>query len=357
MNDGLLSLIRIDKAYIAGDYNWTEVLRLAKEQSVIGVALAGTQRLPSDKWPPKVILFKWFSLTESIKKRNIRVNNVLISLISELQNLGIHPIVIKGQIVAQEYEQPLLRQSGDIDVFFDKADWSKVEQWLRDENINYSRSAAEKHIEIDYHGVSIELHYHLNAFSSSRVMAYWNGCFEENALERSRFVEIDGKPVRTLGITDTLVHLIVHVHHHLLTEGVGLRQLMDIALFIHNHFNDLDLNQLHKHLKGICHEKAFNAYMALLNKYVGLPKEQIPFKLNLKDYVYADKIMEEVWTGGNFGYKNNLKGVKAGLLHSLNTARLVIGHSIRFYYLTPSEARAYWWHKIFWRMKRKAHKQ
>jgi len=158
--------------------------------------------------------------------------------------------------------------------------------------------------------------------------------------------------IKTLGITDTLVHLMVHAHHHLLTEGVGLRQLMDMALFLNNHYDELDLSLLHQHIIGIGHEKAFNAYMALLNKYLGLPKEKIPFELDLQDYVYADKIMDEVWRGGNFGHKNNLKGVKPGLLHSLNTARLVIGHSIRFYRLAPAESRAYWWRKIFWRTKR-----
>jgi len=318
----------------------------------MGVALQGIQKLPKEQWPPRKLLLQWISCVESIKWQNEKVNTALKDLVTELEAQGVKPFVVKGQIVAQEYEEPLTRQSGDIDVFICKEDWENAERWMRKNNIAYSSYAAEKHIEFEYQGITVELHHHLNAFSNKRVMEYWQQEFEGKVVKRHRTVTVDDTAIKTLGITDTLVHLMVHAHHHLLTEGVGLRQLMDMALFLNNHFDELDLSLLHQHIIGIGHEKAFNAYMALLNKYLGLPKEKIPFELDLHDYVYADKIMDEVWRGGNFGHKNNLKGVKPGLLHSLNTAQLVIGHSIRFYHLAPAESRAYWWRKIFWRTRK-----
>lgn len=353
MNDQLLNLIRLNPTTSEGNYDWPAILKLAEEQSILGVTLKGVQKSHSEIWPPRKLLLQWFGFYNVIEQRNEKVNTILTKVIGELESRGIKPIVIKGQVVAQEYEDTLARQAGDIDIFFNKCDWIGVYKWLKEKNIVYSRSAAEKHIEIEYESVSLELHYHINVFSSEPANTYWQKNIEENSV--NRYVEINGTKVRTLGITDTLVHLVVHAHHHLLTEGVGLRQLMDMALFVHNHFDELDLSLLHRHIVGIGHEKAFNAYMALLNKYLGLPKEQIPFELDSQNYVYADKIMDEVWRGGYFGHKNNLVGVKPGLLHSLNTARLVISHSIRFYRLAPAESRAYWWHKILWRRKRGNH--
>lgn len=366
MKTNLLNLLRMTPITPTIDdnpYNWEEILRLAKEQSVVGVALQGANRLSKDNRPPKALTLQWIGYAESIKRRNEQVNSVLTQVIVEMEEWGLHPITIKGQVVAQEYEESLYRQSGDIDIFFGNSEWKGVELWLKEKGLNFSRSAAEKHIEVEYDGMSLELHYHLNVFGSEQANDYWEKEIEDREASpqpspkerKCRYVEINGTKVRTLGVTDTLVYLMVHVHHHLLTEGVGLRQLMDMCLFVHNHFDELDLSLLHRHVVGIGHEKAFNAYMALLNKYLGLPKEQIPFELDLQDYVYADKIMDEVWRGGNFGHKNNLKGVKPGLLHSLNTARLVIAHSMKFYRLAPAESRAYWWRKIFWRLRRKSH--
>lgn len=353
MKDHLLSLLCFNAIKMDKDYDWPSILKLAEEQSVLGVALKSVQKLSSDIWPPRQLLLQWVGCYNVIERQNEKVNAVLSKLVTDLEKSGIKPIIVKGQVVAQEYEDPLVRQSGDIDVLIGKNDWSSLEKWLKEHNIVYSSHSAEKHIEIEYDGITVELHHHLNVFSSGAANLYWQQEVENKALERQRMVDVCNTRVRTLGITETLVYLMVHAHHHLLTEGIGLRQLMDMCLFVHNHFDELDLSLLHRHIVGIGHEKAFNAYMALLNKYLGLPKEQMPFELCLQDYVYADKIMDEVWRGGNFGHKNNLKGVKPGLLHSLNTARLVISHSIRFYRLASAESRAYWWHKIFWRKKRK----
>lgn len=354
MKDHLLNLIRLNPTFLDSYYDWNNILRLANEQSILGVTLYGMQKCHSDKLPSKAVLLKLIAYAEAIKRQNEKEDVALRHLLIEFCDKGLNPIVVKGQVIAQEYEEPQLRQSGDIDILFVQDDWREIQAWLKNKKIHYTSSIGEKHIEFNFMGITIELHWRLNAFSSRTAMRYWEKEVEGKVRERQRAVNVDGVVVQTLGVTDTLVYLIVHVHHHLLTQGVGLRQLMDIALFVNNHFDEIDISILRQHLKGIEHEKAFNAYMALLNKYLGLPKEKIPLELDLTDYIYADKIMDEVWRGGNFGHKNNLQGVKSGLLHSLNTARLVMLHSFRFYRLAPSESCSYWWHKIFWRMNRKA---
>lgn len=64
--------------------------------------------------------------------------------------------------------------------------------------------------------------------------------------------------------------------------------------FIERHFDELNLSPLLHELKCIDCEKEFNAYMALLNKHLGMSKELIPFELGLQNYVLADKIMKNI---------------------------------------------------------------
>lgn len=353
MKNKLLDIISNPIRTNEGKYDWPVLFELAKEQSVLGITFQGIQQLPSELRPPRNLLFQWIGYAEAIKKNNEKINECLVKLIQELEECGIEPLVVKGQINASEYAEPLSRQSGDIDVFIMKQQWNKVEQWIKDNKYMYSSTSAEKHIEINYHKITIEFHFHLNMFSSKSAMSYWQREIEDKAWERLRYVFINGKKIRTLGITDTLVYLMVHAHHHLITQGIGLRQMQDMYHFLKNHFNELDIALLHQHLHGIIHEQAFNAYLALINKYLGLSDNYLPVDLHIKDYVYADKIMEEIWRGANFGFKNNLNGVPIGFRHSLNTALWVLRHSVKFYALAPKEARTYWWHKILWRMKRK----
>lgn len=354
----LLSLIRQgDRSLPSHQPCWKEVMKLAVDQCVVGTALAGAERLDRSMLPSKGVLLQWIGMAESVKQRNQYVDRILVELTESLAAAGVTPLVVKGQVVAREYDEPLLRQSGDIDLLIAPSEWSAAEAWLRREKLMVSTSAAEKHVETDYHGVTIELHRRLNAFSMKGADRYWTEEVENKAWERSRTVEINGRQIKTLGATDTLVHLMVHAHHHLLTEGIGLRQLTDLSLFAANHFDEIDLTMLRRHIRGIGHEKAMTAFLALAGKYLGLPAARIPLELQTADYRWADRIMREVWIGGNFGRNNNLRGVAPGLLHSLNTARLVIAHSLRFYPLAPGEARAYWWNKIFWRMKRHGREQ
>ena len=59
--------IRID-----GTTDWEEVYRLATEQSVLGLVLAGLER--SDVKPPQVLLLQWIGEAQMIEQRNKEMN-------------------------------------------------------------------------------------------------------------------------------------------------------------------------------------------------------------------------------------------------------------------------------------------
>lgn len=70
--------------------------------------------------------------------------------------------------------------------------------------------------------------------------------------------------------------------------------LKELKQYVEIHFDELDLSPLLRGLRRRGCEREFNAYMALMNKYLGLSKELIPFEIDLQDYVLADKIMKSI---------------------------------------------------------------
>ena len=101
-------------------------------------------------------------------------------------------------------------------------------------------------------------------------------------------------------------HLLLstHILKHLINEGIGLRQLCDIAMA----FNALHSVTNKNELECICrkwHIHRWNRLLyALLIKYLGVPADLLPFSTSL----CPDKLMQEIWESGNFGHGDERYG-------------------------------------------------
>ena len=115
--------IRID-----GTPDWQEVYRLATEQSVLGLILAGLEH--SDVKPPQMLLLQWIGEVQMIEQRNKEMNTFIAELIENLRESDVYAILVKGQGVAQCYEKPFWRCSGDIDLLLSNDNYQKAKSAL-----------------------------------------------------------------------------------------------------------------------------------------------------------------------------------------------------------------------------------
>lgn len=94
--------------------------------------------------------------------------------------------------------------------------------------------------------------------------------------------------------TDRLVEMIRQITVALQDGKASIQNFIEIKAFMESHLDKLNLSPLLQGVRTIGRERDFNAYMALLNKYLGMSKDLIPFELDLQDYVHADKIMMKI---------------------------------------------------------------
>ena len=95
------------------DFN--DVYRLAEEQSVVGVVAAGLEHV-IDLKAPRDLLLKFAGQTLQLEQRNLAMNKFIGEIISQMRNVGIYSLLVKGQGNAQCYERPLWRTCGDVDL-------------------------------------------------------------------------------------------------------------------------------------------------------------------------------------------------------------------------------------------------
>lgn len=106
---------------VLSDEEWKALFVIAQKQAVAGFAfdaldglVAGGQKMPQS------LLFEWIGLSEQIKQRNKLVNQRCKELEKLFIDGGFRNCVLKGQGTALYYQNPLCRQSGDIDIWVSK---------------------------------------------------------------------------------------------------------------------------------------------------------------------------------------------------------------------------------------------
>ena len=93
------------------DIDYSAIMKLAEEQSVVGLITAGLEKVSDVKIPKEVIL-RFVGCTLQIEQQNKAMNAFIADLIERLRKEDIYAILVKGQGIAQCDEKPLWRSSG-----------------------------------------------------------------------------------------------------------------------------------------------------------------------------------------------------------------------------------------------------
>lgn len=298
--------IRID-----GTTDWQEVYRLAIEQSVLGLVFAGLEH--SDVKPPQVLLLQWIGEVQIIEQRNKAMNAFIAELIEKLRKEDIHAILVKGQGIAQCYEKPLWRSSGDVDLLLNE-DYSKAKEFLTPLSSSVeAESIQAKHIGMTIKSWVVELHGTLR----SRCLKKMDSVIDD--VQNDVFC---GGNVRSWDNSGTIIFLpsfnndvffvFTHIIKHFFREGVGLRQVCDWCRLLYTCREVLDLELLERRLSKAGVMTEWKAFAAFAVNYLGMPIEAMPLYSSEEKWLRkAEKINAYILSVGNFGhnreniYKNN----------------------------------------------------
>ena len=180
---------------------------------------------------------RWMGMAAKIQQRNEVVNRQCAELGERLKSEGYRYAILKGQGVAslykvsessKEFQVPsdlsLLRQSGDIDVWVQNKSIPELVEYVKGLGVGYKATAA--HVECEmFPDTDVELHADpafFRSFRNDRKLKRW---FQE--FNVSSFDSAQEPGFNVPSIEFNLVYMMVHMYHHVLFEGLGLRQLMD----------------------------------------------------------------------------------------------------------------------------------
>lgn len=221
----------------AMDIDWKQVLGLANSHQITSLVYNSIDRDTLGKIDKK-ILEDWKSNVIKLNMFQIYKVDKFNEILSDLNELNIEVIALKGIVLRNYYPRPEFRTMGDLDILIHKDDYCTVKEYLLKRGFNMENEDHPVHTEfINNSGISIEVHWKL---INNETYAYDTVNFEENLWNGIDDFKINDIVIKTLGKEDFLLHLCIHMAKHLRGTGFGLRQVYDIAAFSIKEYKNID---------------------------------------------------------------------------------------------------------------------
>lgn len=221
-----------------GTFDWDACYRFAKRQTLVGVLFDGIQRLPKELAPTRPLLLRWLSDSESIRRRNMRMDRASAYIYNKVCAAGFRCCILKGQGNALLYPHPSSRIPGDVDVWVmaNREELRRIALSLT-EGDGSSLQESLNHIGLTVHGVSVELHSTPALLNSPLPNSRLQKWLKRNAdLQCSNRIALPNNAgeVAVPTLSFNIIYQLCHLFHHCFYEGVGLRQIVDYYFVLKN---------------------------------------------------------------------------------------------------------------------------
>lgn len=289
--------------------DWVSVAKESIHQAVALVSLEYAKLYK--QYIPAEVYEKWKTYAFRVAGANAMVLQSQVDMINILGEEYPY-VILKGSSASMYYNDTNLRMLGDVDFLIDPLQKEQLTKIFVDNGYELSCGDHPNHLVFKKPHAHLEMH-----FEVAGVPFGEKGKMVNEYLKDAVFTPVEKQhDFSKFNAPKDEYHaliLILHMQHHLVSEGVGLRHISDWAAFV-NSTNELPFWQE----KFIPFIKKIGLYTftAIITKtcakYLG---SVCPDWAKGVDEQVCDEIIEDILTGGNFGIKDGVRS-KSGMLIS-----------------------------------------
>lgn len=274
------------------DINWRIIVDLARKHQVEGIVYHQCKSFIPN--PFRLVFEKAYSASLYYYKNR---QYDLTILLDNFKNEKIPVITVKGVTVAKYYPVPLLRTMGDTDLIVPRNLKTNAGQVLRKLGYTLEFQFSGKEEGYIHQGISYDLHHQLiydEAITLPEHKAFFNSCW--NYVSNG---ELDH--------SFHFLFLLAHLRKHLMNEGVGIRQFMDLAV-IANQDTSLSWDWIRKMLPELRMERFAEVCFSLIERWFGI---RCPLTNSKLDDIFVENATKKILANGVFGFddKSNQNNV------------------------------------------------
>ena len=285
------------------DIDWKKVIETAKLQKIesyLACALKNNRELlcPAEIRDPMLKNTRLRLIANAIHRHEI------VQLLEKMESAGIHAVLLKGYAIAKCYALPESRMSSDADIWVDSQDEELACNFMKKQGFTVEPRWKNGHHAVCHHPSlgCVELHVILY---DEIVEDVWFGKMDgsEFVVEPHRSVESDDGNYYTLGYTDHLIFLALHMIKHFIISGLTVQMMMDVALYFQKYKSEIDVTRFWNTINSLHYDKLLNVILWAMVQYCGFSRSDLP---GICDQAPdgVDEILSDLEEGGWMGWKD-----------------------------------------------------
>ncbi len=330
-----------DASLFGADTDWQLLYRMAVMQSMTVIFADGADTLPASLIPPTGTARRLHLALLGTLGASDRLESAISEMVTILRNAGIEGVLLKGQGVARYYAVPGHRMCGDIDFYVGRQAHTNACRMLEQKGMRLLEDSS-KHSSFELNGAIIELH-RMAAFEHSPIRNRLLNAWADGLLGNSdslRKESFKGTTVYLPPARFDLVFLLYHASHHMITGGIGLRQLCDWCRCLHANRGTVNLPELESDIRKLGLWKTWGIFAWIAVNRLGLPEDEMPFyspSFRKTGIRCLGLILEE----GNFGRYSDKRAKTRSrhrIIRKLQSCRQVLCRQARILSIMPGQS-------------------
>lgn len=278
---------------------WETVFSLAQQQHVLPLICRALRDAPPPGCP---------NVLPAVLTQCARTGSI-VALLEEMEQAGLSCCILKGVAAAANYAFPEYRSACDTDIVIRPSDERRVCAFLEGRGFTVRPRWENGHHAVAAHPEMGVIEIHVRLYDGI-IEDIWS--LQEEALlqePRQRVHTPDGS-YWTLGPTDHLIFMSLHLAKHFVLSGLSLQMMTDVALAIVRHRDALDMARFWSTMEAMRFSTLLNTVLWILILYCGFTPEQFP-GLGICNRPLTELIVQDLEHGGWLG-KQEEDGRKSG---------------------------------------------
>ena len=214
----------------------------------------------------------WKLTTRGIMVYELPKYTAIRRIVNAASDKNIPIVFFKGMILADLYPNYLYRSSCDSDIYVDKKDIKAFEQLLQ--GLGYKKKVSSSKEEVQVYENSdathmVEAHTCLWEDYKGPRMNILEGL---GLTDADTFINLNacGIDITTLGHEQHLIYQLFHIIKHFSLNGIGVKYLIDITLFVNRYSSQIDVRDFWDKIDRLGYTKFAEYFFYICHKYLGM---------------------------------------------------------------------------------------